>query len=571
MRVDPAGAADVSVDRAVEDLNAHLRARGYDDEFGLEVLRAALAAGLVERSLRVAREGRRDEAVANSREAVAVLRRLAEADHAAYDDALVEALGLLDNRISEIDRFDPERPEVFAEIVAIRRRQARADPAAREVELAMSLNILAVTLECAGRLAECPEPVGEAVAILRRAVAAGSRDHEPRLALMLGNAADYFRKLGELGPAWQFATEAVEMRRRLAPDDPGERGPMYAGMLAELASAQVGAESGGTDRAMAAAEEAAEVYGCLAAQMPGYEAGLAAALRTLARVQAAVGRTRDALETYDDVVDLAEPAARAARSLRDQVFLAGTLREAVSLARRDPGVLGRPPLPAAVEPIRPEARSAPGEFDRLFSLGSEYVRPDGVSATVTELWELSLALPTGRVVVCDPYLRLPGGAEPLAAVVGPTDAAVVVSVAVVTRRLGGRVTTERRVAGVKVGVSDAGVAVWEPVFDRTGARMSVGDELAGQGVDSGVRCILDASRAQDFGPFDGTGTDALLRAFARGVGTAAATTLPTATGEAGLIAVRSGWGDGWGATGRPVWAGRDADGRIAALVLDFTW
>jgi tetratricopeptide (TPR) repeat protein len=174
---------------------------------------------------RLAHAGRREEALDSTEEAVAIRRRLAEANPAAHLPGLAAALHNLGVGLSEVGR----REQALApteEAVAIRRRLAEANPAAHLPDLAIALNNLGNRLSEVGRREQALAPTEEAVAIHRRLAEANPAAYLPELARGLWGFA-WVRAAGgiELRKALSAVQEAIGMYQPLATRQPEVFGP----------------------------------------------------------------------------------------------------------------------------------------------------------------------------------------------------------------------------------------------------------------------------------------------------------------------------------------------------------
>ncbi|WP_051969485.1 tetratricopeptide repeat protein [Kitasatospora azatica] len=262
-----------------------------------------------------------EEAVTASREAVAVLRDLADGDPSAHEPALADALSQLGLCLSDLG-LGEEALEATRQALAIHRRLAAADPQAYEADYARSLANLGARLADEGRPSEalaaaeeaapvyrrlaafdpshekdfvttltnlgsmrsktglrCEalEPTEEAVALGRRLAAADPQLHGPLLALALGNLGVQLAEVGRRQEARQATTEAIELRRGQTAGNPQAYDPDLARELTNLAG-----QLGDRDEARRPAEEAVQIFRRLVEVNPRrYEPGLAQALNNL--------------------------------------------------------------------------------------------------------------------------------------------------------------------------------------------------------------------------------------------------------------------------------------------------
>jgi hypothetical protein len=139
---------------------------------------------MISLSVQLSDSGDRPAALNAIEEAVEVYRRLAKAQPAAFEPALALSLNTLSNRLSNSgDR--PAALTAIEEAVEIRRRLAKAQPAAFEPDLAGSLNTLSVQLSNSGDRPAALTAIEEAVEIRRRLAKAQPAAFEPALARSL--------------------------------------------------------------------------------------------------------------------------------------------------------------------------------------------------------------------------------------------------------------------------------------------------------------------------------------------------------------------------------------------------
>ncbi|MFE0705261.1 DUF4241 domain-containing protein [Streptomyces sp. NPDC058872] len=202
----------------------------------------------------------------------------------------------------------------------------------------------------------------------------------------------------------------------------------------------------------------------------------------------------------------------------------------------------------------------PSDFTALFTDQSHCTLRGGRLATVSLSEPVDLALPTGRVVVCDPFTGLgPFRPRPYTATVRP--GRYPVTVAVVSFDNDG--TPARVTAAARLSVADAPVARWELALGEHEDVTELGEnEFFGYETDYGDVCFVD-----------GSGVDALadhedrlvedLRAYVA----ADFARPPLWVGSDGeeVVAFNTGRGSG----SYPVWVGRTDSGDVACFVADF--
>ncbi|MFF4568461.1 tetratricopeptide repeat protein [Streptomyces sp. NPDC001410] len=167
---------------------------------------------------RMLRAGHRDDAMAVTEQAVAILLRLAAADGGAYEPALATALAELSERAFAADRAEASRRAV-EEAVGIFRRLTAVD-AAYEGGLAVSLSYLGQGMTEAREPEEGLAATERAMGIFQRLAATDPATYEPGLAMTLSNAAIYSWRLRRWSDALTAAERALAVVRRLVAAGP---------------------------------------------------------------------------------------------------------------------------------------------------------------------------------------------------------------------------------------------------------------------------------------------------------------------------------------------------------------
>jgi tetratricopeptide (TPR) repeat protein len=127
--------------------------------------------------------------------------------------------------------------------------------------------------------------------------------YEPDLARSLSNLGTWQAEAGRRDEALAATQEAVEIYRRLAADNPAIYEPDLARSLFNLGTWL--AEAGRWDGALAATQEAVQIYRRLAADNPAaYEPGLAPSLSNLGHQMAQTGRRDEALALSREAVEI---------------------------------------------------------------------------------------------------------------------------------------------------------------------------------------------------------------------------------------------------------------------------
>ncbi|MFF0292510.1 DUF4241 domain-containing protein [Kitasatospora sp. NPDC004614] len=200
---------------------------------------------------------------------------------------------------------------------------------------------------------------------------------------------------------------------------------------------------------------------------------------------------------------------------------------------------------------------------RLFTPGSQYDCGHDRTATVVALPEAVLALPTGRLVACDPVIGLVDENEPFLAVAPPGSYPVTLAV-VEVRNAYGPGSSDTRIAAALLRVGDRPAVRWELALSegQDEHRLGPGD-FFGYGVDAGSGCFLDASAVGPIGELVEQDADPVVDAI-HDAGPRPATVTDPASGHT-MVAFTTGWGDGH----YPTWVGRDADGQVTGFVSEF--
>ncbi|WP_272591558.1 tetratricopeptide repeat protein [Streptomyces sp. M92] len=220
-------------------------------------------------------------------------------------------------------------------------RLAHSDPAAREPDLAASLNDLGIRLSEAGRLDEALTAEQEAVEIYQRLATSNPAAYHPGLARSLSNLGTLLSKVGRRSEALTATEEAVVIRRRLATSNPAAYQPNLAHSLSNLGVWLL--EVGRRSEALTATEEAVVIRRRLATSNPAaYQPDLAHSLSNLGNLLSEVGRRSEALTAEQEAVVIrrrlatSNPAAyqpdlaRSLSNLGIRLLEAGRLDEALT-------------------------------------------------------------------------------------------------------------------------------------------------------------------------------------------------------------------------------------------------
>jgi Tetratricopeptide repeat len=268
------------------------------------------ADALIRAGVRLAEAGDARAALAPTRKAMAIFRRLAEADPA-YLPALATALSNLGNRLLEVGD-QPAALATAGEATDLYRRLAEADPT-HLPDLATALTNLSGSLSRTGDKRAALATAGEATDLYRR-LAEADPTHLPGLATALNNLGAHLSGLGDRRAALATASEATDLYRQLAQAQPAVHLPGLATALNNLAISLSGV--GDTRAALTPCQEAVDIYRRLAQAEPAaYLPTLATALINLGHRLSGVGDKRAALTPCQEAVDIcrrlaqAEPAA----------------------------------------------------------------------------------------------------------------------------------------------------------------------------------------------------------------------------------------------------------------------
>ncbi len=338
-----------------------------------------LAGSLNELSVRLADVGRREDALAASREATGLYRELAEARPDAFRPDLARSLNNLANRLAGMGRRE-DALAAIQEATGIRRELAAARPDAFRPDLATSLNNLSNGLADLGRHEDALAAIQEATGLYRELAAARPDAFRPSLATSLNNLAADLADLGRPEDALAASREATAIGRELAAARPDAFRPDLATSLHNLANHLAGI--GRHEDALAAIQEATGIRRELAeARLDAFRPDLATSLNNLSNQMADLGRPEDALAAIQEATAIGRELAAArpdafrpdlATSLNNlSVRLAGLgRREDALAASREATVIGRELAAARPDAFRPDlARSLNNLANHLAGIG----------------------------------------------------------------------------------------------------------------------------------------------------------------------------------------------------------
>nr|WP_255430241.1 DUF4241 domain-containing protein [Streptomonospora sp. PA3] len=226
------------------------------------------------------------------------------------------------------------------------------------------------------------------------------------------------------------------------------------------------------------------------------------------------------------------------------------------------------PGPPVQAPWAPPAPLRPRHPDAFLTPGGRFCAKDGTTYTVELHDRGEFCAPSGRIIAMDPSMLGLDDEQPFTAALPPGTHGF----RLCTVRVGDD-SEHVRVAAAALVVADTPVATWELALQPGQEPDVMGDgQFFGFGVDAAMGCLLDAAgqdhfaeRFEDFDAFEAELVD--YGGTTEGVYVSGSRTrsLQDPGSGASLVAFETGWGDG----AYPVWAGRDAEGRVVALVADF--
>jgi len=335
--------------------------------------RPDLAAALNSLTIRLLEIGRPAEGAAAALEAVTIRRELAEQDPDAFLPDLATSLNNLGNAQASTGRRH-DALTVIRDAVAIRRRLAETNPYAYEQALALALNNLGMRLTALGHAAEAVAVLQEAEAKLRGLMEANPAANRQFLGLVLVNLA------GTLPPtqpeqAVALAAEAVEIFRWLAADRPDS----YLGGLSKaLNNHSVALSSAGQNRkALAVIEEAVTLRRQLAATDPSWRSDLADSVENLATTLRNLGRDRPAIAAEREAGSIRAGLASVEDPTAKALATVAALRDGGSRADQAAGLahLGRILAQTAPLDARDPLGDAAGIYRTLASADPDTYQP----------------------------------------------------------------------------------------------------------------------------------------------------------------------------------------------------
>ncbi len=249
--------------------------------------------------------GRREEALAATKEAVEIRRELARKNPDAFLPYLAGSLNNLGSDLSDLGRRE-EALAATEEAVEKYRQLARKNPDAFLPDLAMSLNNLGAMLSGLGRREEALAATREAVEKYRQLARKNPDAFLPDLAMSLNNLGNRLSDLGRREEALEATEEAVEKYRQLARKNPDAFLPDLAGSLNNLGNRLSGL--GRREEALAATEEAVKIRRELARKNPdAFLPYLANALETQGSILATAEQHEKAAASFAEGLKIIQP------------------------------------------------------------------------------------------------------------------------------------------------------------------------------------------------------------------------------------------------------------------------
>jgi tetratricopeptide (TPR) repeat protein len=261
-----------------------------------------LAKSLLRLGTRLSDLGRREEALAASREAVDIYRRLAHSRPDAFLSGLAMSLSNAGIVLSNLRRHE-EALAASQESVDIRRHLALSGPDTFLPDLALSLSNVGVDLSNLGRREAALAASREAVEIRRGLAQTHPDTFLPALAMSLNNLACDLSSLGKREEALAAGQESIEIRRRLAQSHPDAFLPDLALSLNNLSHRL--SNLGRREEALAASQESVDIRRRLAQSRPdSFLPNLASSLNNLGNRLSNFGRHEEALAASQEAIDI---------------------------------------------------------------------------------------------------------------------------------------------------------------------------------------------------------------------------------------------------------------------------
>jgi tetratricopeptide (TPR) repeat protein len=329
-----------------------------------------VAGALNNLSYRLSYVSRHDEAVGAAQEAVALYRRLAETNADAYLPDVAGALNNLSNQLSRLRHRNDEALDAAQEAVALYRRLAETNADAYLPDVAGALNNLSTSLSRRHRRDEAVAGLEEALDIYRRLAEPNPDAYLPDVARTLNNLSNQLSRLRRHDEAVAAAQEALDTYRRLAETHIDAYLPDVARTLYNLSlhlKYNSSSHSRRRDEAVAAAQEALEIYRRLAETTPDINLPKAAKVLIHLAEMFVVSEGGEAVSVLEEAISIYQGLAQH----RPETYLPDVASALIRLSNLQAGLGHRLEAAAASEQAvhiyRPLAQARPDAY--LPSLG----------------------------------------------------------------------------------------------------------------------------------------------------------------------------------------------------------
>lgn len=252
--------------------------------------------------------GRREEALAASQEAVDIYRGLAEQQPDTFEAGWAGSLNDLGNWQSLLGQREAALVSI-QQAVELYRKLAQRHPEAFEAGLAGSLNNLGIAQSALGQREAALASTQQAVEIYQKLAQRHPEAFESDLAGSLNNLGNRQSELGQHEAALVSTQQAVELYRKLAQRHPETFEPDLAMSLSNLGGNQ--SALGQREAALISTQQAVKLYQKLAQHNPDiFEPDLAASLNNLGIRQSEMGQREAALVSTQQAVDIRRKLAQ---------------------------------------------------------------------------------------------------------------------------------------------------------------------------------------------------------------------------------------------------------------------
>jgi tetratricopeptide (TPR) repeat protein len=233
-------------------------------------------------------------------EALAIRRKLAEANPDTYMPHVAATLNNLANLFSETQRMS-QAEEAYAEALAAYRKLAEANPDAFLADVAMTLTNLGLLYRDTQRISQAEESYADALAIRRNLAQANPNAYLPDVASTLNNFGLLYATTQRMTQAEEAYAEALAIRRSLAQANPDAYLPYVANTLNNLAvlysdTQRIGQAEDAHDEAIAIRRKLAQ------ANPDAYLPDVATTLNNLAILYRATQRMSEAERAYAEAL-----------------------------------------------------------------------------------------------------------------------------------------------------------------------------------------------------------------------------------------------------------------------------